>query len=149
MMVNYREKIITLWVVFLLGLLFHTQLALMPLFHGLDVAHSHAGSDSDVSLIFWLMLIFFIIPMGLIVTTAFTESYRSRVIHFGITVLYTILNFSHLVADLMVQPIVWPQIILMGILFVLGLVLNLVTYRWMRSSPEGKLRKAREVLHHS
>ncbi|MGI0493327.1 hypothetical protein ACN4EG_16205 [Alkalinema pantanalense CENA528] len=149
MLVNYREKIITLWVVFLLGLLFHTQLALMPLFHGLDVAHSHAGSDNDVSVIFWSMLVFFLIPMGLIVSTAFTESYRSRVIHFGITILYTILNFFHLIADLMVQPIVWPQIILMVTLFVVGLLLNLVVYRWMRSSPGGKLRKAKEVLHHS
>ena len=36
--INYREKIIALWTVFLLGTLFHTQLALIPLFHGIDVA---------------------------------------------------------------------------------------------------------------
>ncbi|MBD2327911.1 hypothetical protein [Alkalinema sp. FACHB-956] len=149
MMVNYREKITALWVVFLLGLLFHTQLALMPLFHGLDVAHSHAGSESDVSIVFWLMLVFFLIPMAAIVAIAFTESYRYRVIHFGVTVLYSILNFFHVVADLMVQPIVWSQILLMVVLFLVGLLLNLVAYQWLRSSPAGKLRKARDVLHHS
>jgi hypothetical protein len=30
---NYPSKIITLWAVFLLGMLFHSQLGLMPLFH--------------------------------------------------------------------------------------------------------------------
>jgi hypothetical protein len=29
---NYPSKIITLWAIFLLGMLFHTQLGLMPLF---------------------------------------------------------------------------------------------------------------------
>jgi hypothetical protein len=58
MAVNYREKIIALWTVFLLGILFHTQLGLMPLFHGLSVFESQkATTINDISGIMWLMLV--------------------------------------------------------------------------------------------
>jgi hypothetical protein len=52
-MINYRGKIIALWTVFLLGKLFHTQLGLMPLFHGLNVVESQrARSTNELSGIF-------------------------------------------------------------------------------------------------
>ncbi len=46
MEITLQEKIIALWIVFLLGMLFHTQLALMPLFHGLKVAESQLTHSS-------------------------------------------------------------------------------------------------------
>ncbi len=58
--VNYQTKIITLWTTFLLGLLFHTQLGLMPLFHGQEIAHSH--DNSDISWIFMANVTLFCYP---------------------------------------------------------------------------------------
>lgn len=58
MAIKLPEKIIILWIVFLLGLLFHTQLGLMPLFHGLSVADSQAKSMAEIAPILWLMLVF-------------------------------------------------------------------------------------------
>jgi len=46
---NYQEKIVSLWSVFLLGLLFHTQLGLMPLFHGLNVVVSQAQNMEAIA----------------------------------------------------------------------------------------------------
>lgn len=72
MTINYREKIIALWITFLLGTLFHTQLGLMPLFHGLPVAESQkATTINEISGIMWLMLGFFVIPMLAIIATTF------------------------------------------------------------------------------
>ncbi|MCC5639601.1 hypothetical protein LC593_28010 [Nostoc sp. CHAB 5844] len=136
MMVNYRERIITLWIAFLLGTLFHTQLGLMPLFHGLSVAESqHASKLSDISVVMWLMLGFFVIPISIIIATAFTESKRYRVFHFALTVVYSIMNLLHVVADLLVQPVLWYQIALIVILFLIGLLLNLVSFQWMKLQP--------------
>jgi hypothetical protein len=133
MTVNYREKIIALWTVFLLGTLFHTQLGLMPLFHGLSVVESQkATTMSDISGIMWLMLGFFVLPMLAITATAFMDSKRYRVIHFGLTVFYSIMNLLHVVLDLLVQPIFWYQIALMVLLFGIGLLLNVVAFQWMR-----------------
>ena len=135
--INYREKIIALWTVFLLGMLFHTQLALMPIFHGIDVAmmghhHQETATIAEITPILWGMLIFFILPMLAIVGTAFYEFKRYRVFHFGLTVVYTVLNFSHAIADLLVDPIAWYQIALMVLLFFIGILLNIVAYQWMR-----------------
>jgi hypothetical protein len=129
---NYPEKICALWSVFLLGTLFHTQLGLMPLFHGLSVEQSHANSVESINWILWLMLAFFAIPMMVIVLTLFTYSRRYRKIHLGITIFYSALNILHLAADLMVHPIFWYQIALMAILVGVGLLLNWVSYQWVQ-----------------
>ncbi len=131
---DHREKIIILWVVFLLGLLFHTQLGLMPLFHGLSIAESQAHSIFDVAWIIWLMLAFFSLPMLAIIVTAFTDTKRYRVIHLGLTVVYSILNLLHIIADLYVQPVFWYQIALIAFLLFIGLLLNVVSFQWMQLS---------------
>lgn len=135
---SFALKIIALWSVFLFGTIFHTQLALIPLFHGLDVlaAHGHIATDiSEISTVLWLMLAFFLIPMAAIVGICWFDTYSFRVGHFWLTVVYSILNFAHLTADLTVHPIAWYQIALMTCLFLVGLLLNLVAYRWARAAP--------------
>lgn len=133
MAVNYRERIIALWTVFLLGTLFHTQLALMPLFHGLSVIESQKATNiKDISGIMWLMLGFFVLPMLGIIVTAFTDSKRYRIIHFGLTIFYSIMNLLHVILDLFVQPVFWYQIALMVLLFFVGLLLNITAFKWMR-----------------
>jgi hypothetical protein len=128
---NHRGKIIVIWVIFLVGTLFHTQLGLMPLFHGLSVAESQAQSLAEISWVLWLMLGFFVLPMFAAIATAFTDTRRYRVIHFGLTVFYSVMNLLHVIADLVVQPIHWYQITLMIILFAIGLLLNIVAFQWM------------------
>jgi hypothetical protein len=132
MSIKYQEKIIVLWIVFLLGLLFHTQLGLMPLFHDLSVAESHAKNMAEIKLILWAMLGFFLLPVVAIVATLFTDSRRYRAFHFGLTVLYTGLNFFHLLADLMVPPIFGYQVCLMLILLIIGVLINFVAFQWLR-----------------
>lgn len=136
--INYREKIIALWIVFLLGILFHTQLALMPLFHGIDVAmmshiHQETATMAEINPILWGMLLFFMLPMLVIVATAFYKSRKFRVFHFGLTLVYSVLNLIHLIADLLVDPIFWYQIVLMLLLFLIGILLNVVSYQWVKS----------------
>ena len=114
----------------------------MPLFHGIDVAimghhHQEAASMAEIAPILWGMLIFFMLPMLAIVATAFYEFRRYRVFHFGLTLVYTVLNFIHAIADLLVDPIVWYQIALMVLLFLIGILLNIVAYQWMRV-PSGR-----------
>ncbi|MBD2410204.1 hypothetical protein FACHB389_19740 [Nostoc calcicola FACHB-389] len=136
MTVNYRERIIALWTVFLLGTLFHTQLGLMPLFHSLPVVESQkAANINDIFGIMWLMLGFFVLPMLAIIGTAFTDSKRYRMIHFGLTIFYSIMNLLHVILDLFVQPVLWYQIALMVFLVIVGLLLNITAFKWMRLQP--------------
>lgn len=136
MALGNQGKIISLWVVFLFGTVFHTQLAVIPILYGQDVAmpNYHAAPLMDL----WLMLGFFTLPMMAIITTVLTESNRYRKAHFYLTVFYTVMNFLHVVLDLFVTPIVWPQIALMAILLANGILLNIVSYQWMQE-PLGEI----------
>ncbi|MBD2503505.1 hypothetical protein [Anabaena azotica] len=134
MATNYQIKIVALWVVFLLGTLFHTQLGLMPLFHGLNVIESQRATNiNDISAIMWLMLGFFVLPMLAIIATVFNDSKRYKQVHFGLTIVYSILNFIHLLLDLLLPQVIWYQITLMVLLFLIGLLLNLVAFQWMKT----------------
>ena len=128
-----RFAIVTLWAVFLLGTLFHTQLGLMPLFHGQSVALGAHG-EGNLSLIFWGMLVFFSLPLLAMIGTAMVNNQQFRVFHFGLTLVYTVLNALHLGADLMVRPIFGYQIALMVLLLGVGLLLNREGYCWMKSA---------------
>ena len=137
MAVNYQGKIIALWTVFLLGMLFHTQLALMPLFHGETVMESHTHEFMELSHILWFMLGIFTLPMIAIVATAFNDSKRYRVTHFGLTLFYTMMNFFHFLLDVFVK-VPGYQLFLMAFLFVIGILLNLVSWQWIQSRFHSK-----------
>ncbi|MFB6275569.1 MAG: hypothetical protein ABEI32_05405 [Halothece sp.] len=127
---NHPAQIGALWTSFLLGTLFHTDLALMPLFHDLEVEHSHAVANLNA--VFGFMLIFFLIPMFTIIATTFTNARPYRNFHFGLTVVYSFLNLGHLIADIVVGA-PWYQIVLMIVLLLIGLLLNLVSWQWLKS----------------
>jgi hypothetical protein len=116
-----------------------TELGLMPLFHGQNIAYSH--DTQNITWILWLMLAFFVPPLFAIILPTFTDSKSYRIGHFWLTILYSILNFAHLIADLSVTPIEWYQIALMTILLLVGIMLNLISYRWMMHYDREKLAK--------
>jgi archaellum biogenesis protein FlaJ (TadC family) len=133
---SLQAQIIALWTVFLFGTVFHTQLALMPLLYGSDVAIPRYHGKTPVSHL-WGMLGFFILPMVMILLTALNASPLYRTIHLGITGFYTVMNFLHVTLDLRVKPIEWYQIALVSVLFGVGLVLNLLAYQWMMQPGVG------------
>lgn len=127
---SLQEQIIALWAVFLFGTIFHSQLAFMPILYGQEVAMP--GYEGKMPLSHsWLMLGFFAIPMVAIVATALTDAHLYRILHFGLTVFYTLMNFLHAALDLRVKPIEWYQIVLIVIVFVNGIFLNILAFQWL------------------
>jgi hypothetical protein len=57
-------------------------------------------------------------------------------IHFGLTIAYTVMNFTHGAMDLAVKPVEWYQIVLMVIVFINGILLNIVAFQWMQQSVQ-------------
>ncbi|NJK40516.1 MAG: hypothetical protein HC934_02580 [Acaryochloridaceae cyanobacterium SU_2_1] len=139
---SLQIKLIVLWACFLLGMLFHTQLALMPLFHGLTVAESHTHEYLSLNAIFWLMLMVFTLPLLMMISLLFTEARPYRRFHFGLTLMYSLINFLHLTLDVWVKAPHY-QLCLMALLFALGLLLNRVSYLWMRGSISPHLHVSR------
>lgn len=131
MNLTIQVQIIALWAVFLFGMVFHSQLAMMPLLYGQDVAMPNASGKMPSSHP-WLMLGFYAIPMIAIAATAITDTQPYRILHFGLTGVYTFMNFIHAAMDLGVKPIEWFQIALMGIVFINGILLNIVAFQWIQ-----------------
>lgn len=127
---SLQVQIIALWIVFLFGTVFHTQLALMPVLYGADVTIERYHGKTPVSHL-WGMLAFFLVPMIMITLTAMSASPLYRMIHFGVSIFYTIMNFLHVTLDLRVKPIEWYQIALVSVLFGVGIVLNWLAFEWM------------------
>lgn len=130
---NFPAKIAALWTVFLLGTLFHTQLALMPLFHGVSVVESHTEGVVGMNAVLWFMLIFFALPMLAIIGCALYPSRPFSRAHLGVTLIYTILNLFHLGMDAVIAVPAY-QLVLMSLLLGIGLLLNLVSYQWVRAT---------------
>ncbi len=126
-----QQKIISLWAIFLFGMVFHVQLGVMPIFYGQSVAMPSAHGIAPQQDL-WLMLGFYLFPILAIIGTILTQSRLFRVLHFGLSIFYSVMNLLHIGFDLTVNPIEWYQILLVSVVFVNGIVLNFVALNWIK-----------------
>lgn len=141
-------RLITLWIAWLLAMLFHVDLGLMPLFHGQSPEiHSHVGQEM-LPVLFGAMLGYFLLPVIAIVLIAYAATAQGRPgaasaaagwrpwrrIHFWFSVVYSVTNVPHLIADILVPDARLDQIVLMVALVVFGLLINIEAWRWWRLS---------------
>jgi hypothetical protein len=141
--INQALRLITLWIAWLLAMLFHVDLGLMPLFHGQSPEiHSHV-QEGALPLLFGAMLGYFLLPLIAIVLIAYAATtvgpatrWRPwRRIHFWFSVVYSVTNLPHLIADILVPDARLDQIVLMVALTVFGLLINVEAWRWWRHTP--------------
>lgn len=130
-----------LWTAYLLAMLFHVDLGLMPLFHGLSPEIESQVPKQSLAGLFWAMLIYFLIPLFSLLIIAYSDSSsrqkregwnRWRAIHFWIGVVYTLTNIPHLIADIVVPDSRGDQVFLMVVLLVIGLLINREAWLWWR-----------------
>lgn len=138
-------RLTILWLAWLLAMLFHVDLGLMPLFHGVSPEiHSHVA-ESNLPWLFSAMLAYFLLPLIAVVLIVYAGTSSDpirrwrpwRRIHFWFSVVYTVTNVPHLVADILVPDARPDQIVLMAALVVVGLVINREGWRWWRQGQAG------------
>lgn len=133
----------SLWIAYLLAMLFHVDLGLMPLFHGIAPTIESKVAPELLPLLFWAMLIYFLLPLAAVLRISWAASqplrnghWRGwRRLHFWLSVLYTITNIPHLIADIMVPDSRGDQVALMLVLLVIGLLINREAWAWWRERP--------------
>jgi len=130
---NNRTKIITLWLVFLFGMTFHSLLAFMPLFWGQSIAMSPEQiAKNPMASSMWMVLFFFLLPMIVIAVTLFIETKWYKVTNFVLSILFTLMNIWHLMGHFGETPVDPRQIVLLTFVLISGILLNIVSYRWIR-----------------
>jgi hypothetical protein len=131
-----------LWLAWLLAMLFHVDLGLMPLFHGQSPEIESQVPVAMLPLLFGAMLGYFLVPLACVVTIAYAASDPShaarwrpwRRLHFWISVVYTVSNLPHLIADILVPDSRADQVALMVVLVLIGLVINGEGWAWWRDA---------------
>ncbi|MDM7937696.1 MAG: hypothetical protein QUV06_09590 [Cyanobium sp. CZS 48M] len=129
-----------LWLAWLLCMLFHVDLGLMPLFHGLSPEIESHVSQPLLPLLFSGMMIYFLVPVAALVLLAYSASDPQRPqrwqgwrrLHFWLSVVYTVTNVPHLAADILVPDSRADQVALMLVLVLIGLLINWEAWRWWR-----------------
>lgn len=132
-----------LWLTYLLAMLFHVELGLMPLFHGISPTIESQVSADRLPLLFWAMLIYFLVPLACVLLLAYAPQRddpqpsrglwrRWRGLHLLLSIVYTISNVPHLIADILVPDSRGDQVFLMLVLLVIGLLINREAWLWWR-----------------
>jgi hypothetical protein len=136
----------TLWLAYLLAMLFHVDLGLMPLFHGVSPQIESQLPEVWLGALFWAMLLYFLLPLGCVLRIAWAASEpqrpggwrRWRRSHFLISLLYTATNIPHLLADILIPDSRGDQVALMGVLLLIGVLINWEGWAWWREAGEGE-----------
>jgi len=68
------QRLSHLWLAWFLALLFHTDLGLMPLFHGRSPEIESHVDPAQLPLVFWAMLIYFLIPLVVLVVNSYAAT---------------------------------------------------------------------------
>lgn len=139
-----------LWLAWLLCMLFHVDLGLMPLFHGLSPEIESHLAQERLPLLFTGMMLYFLVPVVAVVLLAYSasdpqrpEPWRAwRRLHFWLSVVYTLTNLPHLVADILVPDSRGDQVALMLVLVVIGLLINREAWCWWRDYRPAGARPA-------
>ena len=131
-MIN-RTKVVILWIIFLFGMILHSLLGIFPLFWGESISMSQeqiAKNPMESSL--GMMLFFFLIPMIIIVLTSFIETKWYRITNFIFSLLFSLMNVFHLFEHLGESPVDTRQIVLITFILLSGIMLNIVSFKWLK-----------------
>lgn len=138
--IDHALRLRSLWNAWLLAMLFHVELGLMPLFHGLSAKTESQINPAQLPLLFGTMLIYFLAPLAALVLIAYAASDPNGVqrwrpwrrLHFWLSLSYTATNIPHLAADILVPDSRPDQVLLMLVMVAIGLLINLEAWRWWR-----------------
>lgn len=144
---RHAMRLRQLWTAYLLAMLFHVDLGLMPLFHGQSPEIESQVPRESLPGLFWAMLLYFLLPLLSLVLIAYADGsakganrrlwQRWRGVHFVLSVVYTITNIPHLIADILVPDSRGDQVFLMAVLLGLGLLINREAWLWWRRGRDG------------
>ena len=147
--IDHALRLRSLWTCWLLAMMFHVDLGLMPLFHGLSPEIESHVEPALLPLLFTAMLVYFLIPLGAILLISWQASDPAstsrrwprawRRLHLWISVVYTVTNVPHLLADILVPDSRSDQVALMLVLVLIGLLINREGWLWWR---QGRLPTA-------
>lgn len=143
-MIDHGLRLRSLWTAWLLAMLIHVDLGLMPLFHGLSAAIESEVPNAALPSVFMAMMLYDLIPLLslLLIAQAASEPQQPRRWqswkrwHLGIAMIYALTNLAHLAADVLIPDRRLDQIVLMAVITAIGLQIVAEGRGWWRQGLE-------------
>lgn len=139
--IDHGTRLAALWAAWLLLMLFHVELGLMPLFHNLPVVIKSHVPEARLPKLFAAMLVYFLLPLAALLlvvqarttTGSWAGSALMRAAQFWFSVAYSLSNGLHLVADIRIPDSRGDQVVLMLVLSAIGLLINREAWLWWQA----------------
>ncbi len=131
MKLENRLKVILLWIVFLFGMMAHSQLAVMPVFFGVDVAMPEATGSMPASMK-WMYLFFYLVPMLLVVGAMLSDAKWFRITNLLLSGVFGLMNAFHLYEHFLETPKDMVQVVLLSCVFVFSIYQCVVSSKWVK-----------------
>ncbi|MDR6562000.1 MULTISPECIES: hypothetical protein [unclassified Arcicella] len=128
---NNAQKIITLWILFVVCMILHFNYHVGELFYGIEIKRANATGVVPPSAAI-IRFIFEILPMSLITFILFIEKPIIRKINFGIAAIFALANLAHLIEEFMSPKLDLSQLNLLSFVFISSLLLTLASWRWLK-----------------
>lgn len=142
--IDHGLRLRSLWTAWLLAMLIHVDLGLMPLFHGLSAQIESEVPAAALPSVFMAMMLYDLIPLLclLLIAQASSDPGRPRRWqlwrrwHQAIALIYSITNLAHLAADILIPDRRLDQILLMAVITSIGLAITREARCWWRQGAE-------------
>ncbi|MBB6003785.1 hypothetical protein [Arcicella rosea] len=128
---NNSQKIVTLWILFVVCMILHFNYHVGELFYGVDIKRPNANGVVPTSAAI-IRFVFEILPMMLVIFILFIEKPIIRQINFYLSILFSLANLAHLVEEFMSPKLDLSQLNLLSFVFISSLLLNLASWRWIK-----------------
>ncbi len=128
---NNSQKIVTLWILFVVCMILHFNYHVGELFYGVDIKRPNANGNVPTSAAI-IRFVFEILPMMLVTFILFIEKPIIRQINFYLSILFSLANLAHLVEEFMSPKLDLSQLNLLSFVFISSLLLNLASWKWIK-----------------
>lgn len=126
---NNTFKIIFLWALLLFGLVFHSLLATMPIFFGVNISIPDATGNMPAWMN-WMALVIYLIPMLAITQVLYTFAKWQKYSNLLLAVLFAVMNVMHLSEEFGGSGV---QIVLLTFNVMLSMLLAMASYSWLKA----------------
>jgi hypothetical protein len=130
-------KIMVLWEIILLGLIFHSLLEMTPLFFGANIAEPGSTGNMPAAMT-WFCLCFYLIPMLSIVAVLYLSCRWVKITNFVVSILFLLMDAVHFITDGIIgrNPV---QCILLLFILLVSVLLFIASLGWMREKQTKKV----------
>lgn len=128
---TYEQRISTLWLVVLFGLVTHTLVEFLPLFFK-DTIVADGADIAQLGTANWMVTVMMTLPLLLVTLINLTNAKWLRYLCLVIAGLFLLLNASHPMELFEAEKIAYHQLLIMLITLFANIVLVLFCWKWTK-----------------